>query len=151
MNSNDVFSSNCSLYLSDNVYAKEQLEQVYINSPIIQTYITGENEKDSTEIEPNLTFDGDEIKYNSDIHFFDSKKDGGTEYIYAIEISQYVTKKQRKVIAQTLKKQIDSLQSEDAVKIYGFGDKFAANPELKLELTPLMIKKNRQRPRLMFC
>ena len=66
--------------LSDNVYAKEQLEQVYINSPIIQTYITGENEKDSTEIEPNLTFDGDEIKYNSDIHFFDSKKDGGTEY-----------------------------------------------------------------------
>ena len=118
--------------LSDNVYAKEQLEQVYINSPIIQTYITGENEKDSTEIEPNLTFDGDEIKYNSDIHFFDSKKDGGTEYIYAIEISQYVTKKQRKVIAQTLKKQIDSLQSEDVVKIYGFGDKFAAKPGIEI-------------------
>ena len=118
--------------LSDNVYAKEQLEQVYINSPIIQTYITGENEKDPTEIEPNLTFDGDEIKYNSDIHFFDSKKDGGTEYIYAIEISQYVTKNQRKVIAQTLKKQIDSLQSEDAVKIYGFGDKFAAKPGIEV-------------------
>ena len=122
-------------YLNENVYAKEQLEQVYINSPELRTYITGESEMDLTKIQPTLTFDGDEVKYDSDIHLFDSKKDGGMEYIYAIEISKYVTKTQRKTIAQTLKKQIDNLQSEDAVKIYGFGDKFAAKPGIEVEKT----------------
>lgn len=115
------------------VHAKEQLEQIYINSPMIRTYVTGSEESALTDIQPTLTFDNEELKYNSDIHFFDSEKDGGVEYIYVVELSQYVTKTQRQDIAAALKRQVAALKSSDAIKIYGFGDKFAAKPGIEIK------------------
>lgn len=123
----------CFLGNDSTVHAKEQLEQIYINSPMIRTYVTGSEESALTDIQPTLTLDNEELKYNSDIHFFDSEKDGGVEYVYVVELSQYVTKTQRQDIAAALKRQVAALKSSDAIKIYGFGDKFAAKPGIEIK------------------
>ncbi len=109
-----------------------ELEQVHIDSPVIRLYLREGDSALANEKEPLLTFDDTELEYQKDAHVYDPEKDGGTDYIYVVEISRYVTKKQRESIEKALKKAVDKLGASDELRVYTFGDRFAEKPPVKL-------------------
>lgn len=109
-----------------------ELEQVHINSPVIRLYLREGDSALTNEKEPLLSFDDTELEYQKDAHRYDPEKDGGTEYIYVVEISRYVTKNQRREIEKALKKAVDKLGASDEMRVYTFGDRFAEKPPVKL-------------------
>lgn len=108
------------------VSAALKLEQTYIYSPTIRTYLTGGDEGSLEGILPEARFQDVVLTYGQDAHIYDPVSDGGTEYIYAVEISKYVTKRQREQICQKLQSAVDTLQSTDRMTVYTFGDAFSA-------------------------
>ncbi len=120
--------------MSSTVAQAAKLEQTYINAPTLRAYIT-EGEADwKNGVAADLNFDDTALTFNQDLHVYDAEKDGGTHYIYAVEISKYVTKKQRKSIETSLKKAVDQLGKTDQLTIYTFGDKFSASAPVKLSV-----------------
>lgn len=109
-----------------------ELEQVHIDSPVIRLYLREGASALTNEKEPLLSFDDTELEYQKDAHVYDPEKDGGTDYIYVVEISKYVTKKQREGIEKALIKAVDKLGASDEMRVYTFGDRFAEKPPVKL-------------------
>mgnify|MGYP004713255025 CR=1 FL=1 len=112
--------------------AAPKLEQAYIHSPTIRTYLTESDKSQTEDFKPELYFDDTELSYQEDVHVYDSSKDGGTEYIYVVEISKNVTKKQRTSIETALRKAVDELEKSDEMTVYTFGDKFSAEKPVKI-------------------
>ncbi len=109
-----------------------ELEQVHIDSPVIRLYLRDGDSALTNEKEPLLSFEDTELEYQKDAHMYDPERDGGTDYMYVVEISEYVTKKQREGIEKALKKAVDRLGDSDEMRVYTFGDRFAAKPPVKL-------------------
>lgn len=110
-----------------------KLEQVDIVSPVIRTYLTGGDEKQIEGLAPELSYRDTILTYNQDAHKYQSEKDGGTEYIYAVEISRYVTKKQRKSIVEALGNSVNLLEKTDTMTVYTFGDTFSAASPVRIK------------------
>lgn len=108
-------------------HAELKLEQTSIVSPTITTYLTGGSEEEWAGLAPELTYQDTVLTYNQDAHVFQPETDGGAEYIYAVEISKYVTGKQRKSIVSALQNAVNVLGQGETMTVYTFGDLFAAS------------------------
>lgn len=103
-----------------------KLEQAYINSPTVRTYLTGGDVETLDGMLPETRFQDVSLDYAQDAHIYDPVSDGGTEYIYVVEISKYVTKQQRETICEELQTAVNLLQDKDLMTVYTFGDTFSA-------------------------
>ncbi len=116
------------------VNAEIKLEQVGIVSPTITTYLTGGGaELKPEKLTPELVYCDTILTYNKDAHIYQSESDGGTEYIYVVEISKYVTKKQRKSIITALGNVVNLLKKSDTMTVYTFGDTFSSASPVKIK------------------
>lgn len=110
-----------------------KLEQAYIDAPTIRTYLTGGDGGELDGILPEARFQDTVLAYGQDAHIYDSASDGGAEYIYAVEISKYVTKKQRENIRTELLGAVDTLPATDRMIVYTYGDTFSAAQPVQID------------------
>ena len=109
-----------------------ELEQVHIDSPVIRLYLREGDSALTNEKEPLLSFEDTELEYQKDAHMYDPERDGGTDYMYVVEISEYVTKKQREGIEKALKKAVDRLGVKEG-KVVRFHKRKKAKARCKHE------------------